>query len=155
MGKKLRTFHWQMELNFGSQFTDFHTTHNCSRVAREDFQHLFLYKIINIVGSTGTNLLLSLTTNKSSWADRKLALLRKTLCQNSYHKFYEIRPSLSAKIGHRQRAGGRVDGREEGKTEERTEEEVSIQQGLSYCDRNVGQKDEWARPTYGVEKKCM
>ena len=67
-------------------------------------------------------------------------------------KFDRVYP---LKLGHRQRAGGRVDGREEGRTDERTEEVVSIQQGLSYCDRNVGQKDEWARPTYGVEKRCM
>ena len=94
-----------MELNFGSQVRDFHTNHNCSRVAGEDFRRRFSPKIINIMGSTGINLFLSITTNKSSWADRKLTLIRKTLCQNLYHKFYEIRPSLSTKIRPQTKSG--------------------------------------------------
>jgi hypothetical protein len=66
-------------------------------------------------------------------------------------KFDQVYP---LKLDHRQRADGGIDRLGDGRTDGRTEEVVSIQQGLSYCNRDVGQMDEWARPTYCVEKKC-
>lgn len=67
-------------------------------------------------------------------------------------KFDKVYP---LKLGYRLRADGGINGRGYGRTDGRTEEVVSIEEGLSYCEKNVGQKDEWARSIYGVETQGM